>query len=209
MITNKVIVDGTGAGFDEALEVTDGFLVKEGLDHKTGMHIHLLAEETMGMVSAITGDFSSLFWIEGTDDTVRIHLTVQTLMDMDKKQELIESSRNKRNDAATGILGKIREIVENGMYRMDEVGKLQAQYGGSSLMYSTMGAVDASYTQAVDYQWSLDKYRNSIDEAKENDTAAEAAWDELERSILGNFADDVRVSIKGDNVELIIEKKIA
>ncbi len=208
MVTDKVIVDGSGAGFDEALDFTDDFIMRSGADHRTGMHIHLLAEETMGMVRAIAEDFSALFWIEGIDDTAYIHLLAQTYMDMDKKQALIETSKRKRNDAATGILGKIREIVENGMYKMDEVGKLQAQYGGASIMYSMMGSVDASYAQAVDYQWSLAKYRNNIESVREESSAANEAWDELEKSILGNLADDVRVAIKGDNVELIIEKKI-
>ena len=34
-------------------------------------------------------------------------------------------------------------------------------------------------------------------------------WDELEKSIIANLADDVRVSVSGNNVELIIEKAIA
>lgn len=208
MVTGKVIVDGKGAGIDEALAVTDDFLIKESPDHRIAMHIHLLAEETMGMVRAIAGDFTALFWIESTADTAYIHLLADTVMDLDKKREFIESSKSKRNDAAAGILGKVRELVENGMYRIDEVGKLQAQYGGVSLMYSTMGSVDASYTQAVDYTWSLDRYRKSVDEAKDDDPAAEAAWDELEKSVLGNFADNVSVSIKGDKAEVIIEKKL-
>ena len=208
MVTNKVIVDGSGSGFDEALDLTDGFISQTGMDHKTGMHLHLLAEETMGMVTAIAEEFSALFWLESTDDSVRIHLLAHTDMDMDKKRALIETSKNKRNDAAVSVLGKIREIVENGMYKMDEVGKLQAQYGGVSLMYSMMGSVDATYAQAVDYQWSLEKYRDNVDEARDEDPAAKAAWDELEKSILGNFADDVRVAVKGDSVEVVIEKKM-
>ena len=208
MVTSKVIVDGTGAGFDEALEVTDDFLVKCVPDHRIAMHVHLLAEETMGMVTAIAEDFSALFWIESEEDTAYIHLLAETSMDMDKKKVFIESSKSKRNDAASGILGKIREIVENGMYRIDEVGKLEAQYGGIPLMYSMMGSVDASYAQTMEYQWSLGRYRDSVDEARDDDPAAEAAWDELEKSILGNIADDVRVAIKGDRVEVIIEKKI-
>ena len=32
-------------------------------------------------------------------------------------------------------------------------------------------------------------------------------WDELEKSIIANLADDVTVGINGDNVEMVITKK--
>ena len=209
MVTKKLIVDSSGSGMDEALSTADRFSVSEGLDHRIAMHVHLLAEEAVGMVRAITDEFSALFWLESTDDSrILIHLLAETDMDQEKKQALIDASKSKRNDAARGIMGKIREIVENGMYRMDEVGKLEAQYGGVPLMYSLMGSTDSSYAQSVNYQWTLGQYRRNVEAARdEDDPAAKEAWDELEKSIVANIADDVRVSVKGSSVELVIEKK--
>ena len=40
------------------------------------------------------------------------------------------------------------------------------------------------------------------------DTAALAAWDELEKSVVARVADDVKVSIKGRTAEVTIVKKI-
>jgi len=210
MVTNKIILDSSGAGMEEALSATDRFSVSEGLDRRTALHIHLLAEETVGMVRAITEEFSALFWIESVEKSkVLIHLLAETDMDMDKKRALIETSDSKHNYAARGFMGKIRELIENGMYKMDEVGKLQAQYGGVPLMYSVMGCVDSSYAQTINYQWTLGQYRQNVEDAKEEDSAAQEAWDELEKSIVANIADDVKVSVKGSSVELIIEKDIA
>ena len=210
MDTKKLIVDSSGAGMDEALSAADRFSVDRGLDPRTAMHIHLLAEETVGMVRAITEDFSALFWLESNDDgKVFIHLLAETDMDMDKKRALIDTSGSKHNYAARGVMGKIREIIENGMYKIDEVGKLQAQYGGVPLMYSVMGCVDSSYAQTVNYQWTLGQYRQNVEVEKEDNPAAREAWDELEKSIVANIADDVKVSVKGSSVELIIEKDVA
>ncbi len=209
MVTSKLIVDSAGSGREEALSAADRFSVKEGLDHRSALHVHLLTEEAVGMVTAITEEFSALFWLESRDeDKVFIHLLAETDMDMDKKQALIDTSRNKRNSAAKGVMGKIREIVENGIYKIDEVGKLEAQYGGVPLMYSMMGAVDSSYAQTVNYQWTLGKYRQNVEEAKQDNPAALEAWDELEKSIIANMADDVKVSVKGSSVELVIEKDV-
>ena len=56
--------------------------------------------------------------------------------------------------------------------------------------------------------WSLAKYRQSVDEARASDQDTTEAWDELEKSIVASIADDVRVGVKGDTVELVIEKRL-
>ena len=209
MVTDKVKVDGWGIGRDEALALADRFAEYEQLDPKSAMRIRLLTEETLGLVTAIAEDFDALFWLESTDNGIaRIHLLAETDMDFRKKRALIDASKRKQNDAAVGVMGKIREIVENSMYTMDEIGSLQAEYGGDTLMYSSMGMVDVSTAQAADYQWSLATYKNSVGEVKDENSAAEAAWDELEKSIVANLADDVRVSVKGSSMELTVVKKI-
>lgn len=209
MQTDKVKVDGWGIGRDEALELADRFSEYEGLDSRTSMRIRLLAEETLGMVTAIAEDFDAVFWLESTKDgNAIIHLDAETDMDFRKKDAFIAASRDKKNEAATGIMGKIREIIENGMYSMDEAGSLQAEYGGNVLMYSSMGMCDVSASPAVDYMWSLERYRESVEVNKDTDPASGYAWDELEKSIVGNIADDVRVSVKGSRIEMAIEKKI-
>ena len=51
--------------------------------------------------------------------------------------------------------------------------------------------------------WSLSNCQTSV---KKNNSALED-WDELEKSIIANLADDVTVGINGDNVEMVITKK--
>jgi hypothetical protein len=41
----------------------------------------------------------------------------------------------------------------------------------------------------------------------ENMAGAAEAWDELEKSVVSNLADDVKVSINGRNVEMVILKQ--
>ncbi len=204
MQTDKVKVDGWGIGREEALAVTERFAEYEGLDPKGALRMRLLAEETLGMVTAIAEDFSALFWLESLGDTAQIHLLAETDMDYRKKRSLIDASKSKRNEAAVGIMGKIREIVETGLYTMDEVCDVQSEFDGGVAMGS-IGMTDVSSMQANDYQWSLAKYRDSIENTQNENPEA---WDELEKSIVANIADDVRVSVKGSSVEVVIDKKI-
>lgn len=210
MQTDKITVTSLGIGTEEALDVTSKFAAYAGLDKKQALRIRLLAEETLGMVAAIAGDFGAEFWLENTDDCVcRLHLEARTLMDSDKRKDLVNVATDKKNAAYRGFMGKVRELIENSRYSIDDMGKLSSQYGGDYVMYSNMGMIDmetASLGNAL-YTWSLERYKNSIEEKSDKSEALEEAWDELEKSIVASIADDVRVSVYGDKVELIIEKR--
>jgi len=56
--------------------------------------------------------------------------------------------------------------------------------------------------------WTLQTYRANLEEKHVDNEAADAAWDELEKSIVANLADDVVVGVKGDCIELVIIKNL-
>ena len=58
------------------------------------------------------------------------------------------------------------------------------------------------------YTWSMQKYQRGLESMKQDNVEPEEAWDELEKSIVANIADDVLVGIKNNTVELIIKKKL-
>ena len=53
--------------------------------------------------------------------------------------------------------------------------------------------------------WTLQTYRDDLDQASDDD--AEAALDELEKSIVAKLADDILVGVKGDRINLVIKKQ--
>ena len=213
MQTDKIKVYSNGQGMEEALNETSRFAEYEHFDSKVSMRMRLLSEEALAMVRAITGDFSADFWIQGTkENTCQIHVKAETAMDYYKKQELIELSSKKRNEASKGVMGKIRDLFENSLYSYDEASQMQVMYGGAPLVYGNMGLTNVSDISSMSYVWSLRQYIDNLEEFQEdqkNTEVAEAAWDELEKSIIANLADDVRVSVSGNHVELIIEKTFA
>ena len=210
MQTDKITVKSNGEGREKAIEEAAKFAAYTGLDKTKALRVRLLAEETLGMVEAITGDFVADFWIENEKDcAVRIHLTAYTCMDYAKKRDLIDVSSDKKNASAKGFMGKIRQLIENGMYSVDEVGSMQNELG-VSMPYMDMGICDTGSVSSLSsytYMWSLENYRHSIESHQGSGVVYEEAWDELEKSIVANIADDVRVGVRGNNVELIIEKR--
>ena len=103
MKTDVIQVNSRGQGFDRALEETARFAAWVGADHKKALQLRLLAEETLGMIRAITGVFEADFWIESTrSGACLLHLDAETIMDLSKKQDLIAISTDKKNAAAEG-----------------------------------------------------------------------------------------------------------
>jgi hypothetical protein len=78
--------------------------------------------------------------------------------------------------------------VENLLYPENAI------YSASFIAYQLETSV------LLDDQWTLNRYRD----AERNNSEP---WDELEKSIIANLADDVVVSVKGNNVEIAIIKK--
>ncbi|MBP5283023.1 MAG: hypothetical protein J6Z22_11080 [Lachnospiraceae bacterium] len=207
MQTDKIKILAYEMGREKALEEAEKFSNYLEFDHKTALRVRLLVEETFAMVNTITEEFYADFWIEGdTKGLCKIHLNVHTDMDIEKKKNLISASREKKNAAVKGLTGKIWEMIEDHLYMKKE------NFDDMSSSYYTFGFVDSPVSPGApvcmdDVIWSLDTYRHGVDEAKGKDSGAEDAWDELEKSILANLADDVKVAIRGNDAQITVEKK--
>lgn len=195
----QLYIDGSEEKAAEAIRVADEFIASLQLEHKKALHLRLLAEETVGLVKAMTGDFEALFWIEEDGGEYRIKLTIKTDMDREKKEELLSLSTSGSNTAAKGIMGKIREIIENNLLDFDSALKMQQQYGGNNgYTYVGMGMLEDVPV------WSLNSYREALEDKSDKDDSDEEAWDELERSIVASLAKEVTVGIKSNLVDMTI-----
>ena len=205
----EMYVNNTEENASAALKKIDEFLVHQDIDRKKTIHLRLLAEETIGMVKAMTSDFMALMWVEEEDGVYRIRLTVKTDMDKEKKSELLSVATSGKNAAARGFMGKIGEIIENGLLSYDNVMKLQQEYGSGYTDYVGMGmCVPGEIQMAGDpLVWSLSKYRASLGEEAGEENGAGSAWDELEKSIVASLAQDVAVGVRKDRVDMVITAK--
>lgn len=202
MKTNEIYVSNDGEGWDEVLNETEKYAEYQNLGKKDKIHLRLLAEELLGMVKSIAGRFYAYFWIEDDDDAYYIHLKAKVNMDGEIRDAFIEASTSRKNAAAKGIMGKLKDIFQSYWIGSKDAGLVTptGYYSGfsgySSYETETLGSAN---------MWSLSTYKNTVKEnKKENDLDQ---WDELEKSIIANIADDVTVGIDGDYVEMIITRK--
>ena len=190
MKSDVITISNDGSGMEEALAQAEKVAQFKNLQPKDALHLRLLTEEMLGLMRSITGEREGRFWIDDQENEFQLHLQVRTQMDFDKQEKLLSVSSSGKNEAAKGFMGKIRAFFDP----MD---------WGNAPVAVTPEAVSGVYS------WSMNDYRRYVKEGMEQDREGAAqAWDELEKSVVSHVADDVKVSIQGRDVEMIIIKKV-
>jgi hypothetical protein len=199
MKTDVIRVSGKGNRFEAALKQADKVAAYKELSRKGALHLRLLTEEMMGMMRSITGEPEGDFWIEEQDGEYELHLRVKTLLSAERKEQLLAASTSGKNESAKGLMGRLREFFDYGADETLLAGPLVLpdMYEHSSI-------------PTLDWEWTMSRYEGSLYARMEKgDAAAKDAWDELEKSVVKHVADDIKVSIRGREAEMIILKKLA
>ena len=190
MKTDVIMIYSDGNGTEEALLQAEKAAQYKGLSHKSALHLRLLTEELLGLMRSITGNVKGRFWIEDEKGAFRLHLKVKTYVDFEKREQLLKTATSGKNEAARGIMGKIRTFFD--------------PLDGMQVPFNT--TPDGT---SADFIWSMRAYEQSVqNQLAKKQAGAEEAWDELERSVVAHLADDVKVSIEGRDVEMVIIKKM-
>jgi len=200
MRSDYICIISNGENMDAALNEVEKVAVYKGLSGKSALHLRLLGEEMMGMMRSITGETKGVFWIEETDGLYDLHLKVDTLVDSKMRKQLLAASRSGKNEASKGLMGKLREFF------FRDANEDIASFSSPLL---AGGISQEAGVPVTDWQWSLVRYVDKHNADPNPSEAEKEAWDELEKSVVSHVADDVKVSIKGWETEMILEKKIA
>ena len=191
MKSDVIHVTNEGEGVAEAIKQAEAVAAFRSLSKKDSIHLNLLTEEMMGMMQALTDKREADFWIESENCNFMLHLRTETAMNAEMREKLLSASTSGTNAAAKGVMGKIRDIFN----RIIEPADANIPSGFSAgWSFSESG-------QVVNV-WSLNTFKiNATDSDKEE-------WDELEKSIIANIADEIKIGISGNTVEMIVYKTI-
>ena len=206
MVSEKFMVNSDGGRIAAATYVGEEFARENDLNRHDTMRLQLLTEETLGMVREMVDEFYGQIWFEGDSRRFEIHLEATARMDDDKKHDLMSVSRTGKNVAVKGFMGKLGELISNTLYSF---GRVVDEYGSETMQYGiiTPPGIETPTVYDMTPVWTLESYRANLEQKHEKDTAADAAWDELEKSIVASLSDDVLVGVAGDKATLTILKK--
>ena len=193
MKTEKIAVSSKGRGMDAALALVEVTADQMGLSPREAMHMRLLVEEMMSMVRSIVGDLEGKFWIETEEGSYRLYLQMASLLDAQQRKQLISASTSGKNEAHRGIMGKIRAFFEPMPIEDTPAYLAETIVRGSA---------------NDDMTWSMEAYREHLRKRKDASDEAMVEWDELEKSVVSHIAHNVTVSIRGYDVELMIQKRL-
>ena len=199
MKSDVIVVGSDGKGLEEALNQAESVAIYKGLSGRDTLHLRLLAEEMLGMLRAVVGDVEADFWIEDKQKTFQLHLSAETLMNPEKREALLKASTSGKNQAARGIIGKLRDIFAEAI----EAQNSEAATGiyDNWRFESDMSMGGSMPMMAYAGGWSLNQYRSSLAKSRLDD------WDELEKSVIARLADEVQIFIQGSTVEMVTFKK--
>ena len=174
--------------------------VYNGLDKKSTLRLRLLAEEMICMLPQLLIYGKGRFWIENKGSSYELHLSV-TPYDMSgsDRDKILSVSKSGKNAAVKGIIGKICASVEIMLENKAKLA-LSDPYGFYAMGATSMDPI------TDEMAWSLMNYINAFDSEEEKQNRSEA-WDELEKSIIANLADDVVVGVLNGKVDIVVKKK--
>ena len=133
----------------------------------------------MSMIRSLSGEVNACFWIESGDKEMTFFLTTSILMNEATRTELISATTYQENDAAKGFLGRLMDFFERAMLS-----------GAGSYVFTE---------NAAEQPMPLENSQVSFD----------PGWDHYERSILKNAADEIRIGIRGNQVEMSVRVKFS
>ncbi len=203
IVSDKFMVNSDAGRMAAARYATEDFAWQIKLDKRDALRLDLLVEETLGMVKNMLEDFYGQLWFTADGKACEIHFEATSDMDVEKRQELLSVSSTGKNVAHRGFMAKLGEVISGALHgfgrTMDAYGQETVKYGIVHSPSPMMGNADMMTV------WTLQTYRDGLGQASDDD--AEAALDELEKSIVAKLADDILVGVKGDRINLVIKKQ--
>ena len=208
MTTDKIQISNDDIVYERIFQEMDKLAAYEGYGEKDSLRMRLLTEEAVGMVKGITEDIHADIWFEGDKESYQIHIEGKTDMSRSKYDELMSMSFTGSNTLAKGLRGKISEIIQLTFMSPGDLSKAALLNYGMIVPTDNLASPEYAFQTLQCNLWSLQQYRQSLFDEKDLNGDNEQAWDELEKSIVGNLADDVQIGIDRGKVLVTIVKKL-
>lgn len=196
MKSKEYVLSSQGSDNRNIPNEAESTALKNRLDEKSALRLRLLAEELICMLPQLLHYGAGKFWVEtsGRDYELHLNVTIDKTHDYDVDRILAVSSSG-QNAAAKGIIGKMIVAVES------MLGKNENSIDDDPYGVWRRGLAD--YDEET--IWSLEAYKDAFSSENAKQEYSDD-WDELERSIIANLADEVRVGVRGGKINIVVLK---
>ncbi|MBQ9326152.1 MAG: hypothetical protein IJ246_10285 [Clostridia bacterium] len=176
MKSKTISIHSSGNGFIDANQETEQMTA--GLPEEQRLQLCLITEEMISLFRSVTGEVENAeFYLEDEDGKFTFHLIAHQKLGNVQRNQLIQSTTTKTNEATKGFLGTLKEMFVQAI----SVGK------------------------DIDIYYNSNNYSRSVDLT--DDVISTPQWDKFERSVLLSLADNVSIAIRGGIVDLTVTKQ--
>ena len=166
--TDTLGITGGTEHLEMAIETARAFATKQRLDQKSARHLELMTEEMLGIMGSIAGNAMAKFWIDGSGQKYRLHMSIPTSVGVEEYKRILALSTSGKNEAVKTLTAKIMETMATG---------IRGNTGDKS----------------QDYVWSIHDEPNAV---------------QIGESILVGMADDIKVNVTHEKVEMLVIKQV-
>ena len=190
-------------GIETILDEVKRFAEYARLSDSETRKLRLLAEEMMGLTARLFEDDDYEFFVESQGKRFMLILIANVLVNLKQKDKILTLSKDGKNVAEKGILGKISGVFQDmlmGAHNLPAGNDIDLETAGGEDFRSISNYIynNNPYSHCEGMYFSMAHYRNLIPaELKENQ------WDGLEQSIIASIATDVVVGVRNDRVEMM------
>ncbi len=128
-----------------------------------------------------------------------IHMEMQLYMTRELRKQFLDVSTNRKNDAANGFWGRLQDMIFTRLFLKEDSPDQRLPHGSLPDQESVSGTGGTE-------EWTMNQYISDIDVKRDQSIDAADRWDELEKSILAQLADEIKVSMQGIDVEITVFK---
>lgn len=194
MKSNICVLEGKEPNIEKVINEVEMVAVYNQLPRKQSIQLQLLAEEMIGLQKGILGFSKGEFYIENEGSEYRLCLHADIKVDPMTQERFVEMSTEQKNAAYKGFMGKIR-LVSDALMN-DPTGGAVNYFENCNACGNMMCINPASEYERM---WALSQYRENVE-------ANTTEWDELEKSIVANIADDVIIGARSNYIEMVVVK---
>ena len=112
MRSDRIVIDGTGNGFRDAVAETRKVVSYLELTEAEALQLELITEEMLSLARSVTGEIQAAFYLENEGRNIELHMTTKTVMDREKRAQLLTAATSRKNEAAKTFLGRLRDAFE-------------------------------------------------------------------------------------------------
>lgn len=120
------------------------------------------------------------------------------LITKELREELLSVSTSGRNEAAQSFMGRVRDMI---------TAKLLPSANDVAGLSNTL--IDESWSESPEdgkSEWTMIQYKSNVETLRAENPDGGQTWDDLEKSIIAKIADEVKIGMKGSEVEITVFK---